>query len=134
MKRFLMLAALLAFAAPAVYADDEKPAEKKKAVDKTKAFATIDADSDGKISKEEFKKSMEKLLEKAKEKVESSGKGKGKGGDMLEKVLEKVADKAFEKLDADKDGSISKDEFEKAEFDPSNLKDLASKFGKKGDK
>ena len=33
-------------------------------------------------------------------------------------------------MDADNDGSISKDEFDKSEVDPGNMKDIRAKFGK----
>jgi hypothetical protein len=104
-------------------AEEDKKAEGKK-VDRAKVFDKLDADSDGKLSKEEYQKGMEKLMEKVKEKAE--GSGKSKGGAMLEKLMEKL----FEKLDADSDGSISKDEFNKSEFDPTSLKDIRAKFGK----
>jgi Ca2+-binding EF-hand superfamily protein len=104
--------------------EDKKAANKK--VDRSKIFDKLDADSDGKISKDEFQKGMEKLGEKVKEKVEASGKGNSKAGGMLEKIMEKL----FEKMDSDNDGSISKDEFNKSEIDPSNMKDIRAKFGK----
>ena len=144
MTKILFAAALTLFLGTAnfVRAEDEKKkteetttTEKKaeedtkakaKKIDKSKMFDTLDADSDGKISKDEFQKGMEKLGEKLKEKAEASGKGKGNGGAMMEKIMEKL----FEKMDADKDGSISKDEFNKSEIDPSKLKDLRSKLGK----
>ena len=69
---------------------------------------------------------MEKLGEKLKEKAEASGKGNGKAGGMMEKIMEKL----FEKMDADNGGSISKDEFNKSEVDPGNMKDIRAKFGK----
>jgi hypothetical protein len=106
-------------------AEEGKKAASKK-VDRSKMFDKLDADGDGKISKDEFQKGMEKLGEKLKEKAEASGKGKGQGGAMMEKLMEKM----FEKLDADGDGSISKEEYNKAEFDPSNIKDIRAKLGK----
>jgi len=134
--KLFALAAALAFVSPVAFADDEKKADDKKParagklagkVDKAKMFETMDADKDGKISKDEFKTAMEKMAEKIKERAgDKAGKGGGKAGDLMEKV----AQKAFEKMDANSDGSISKEEFEKSEFDPSNLKDLREKFGK----
>jgi hypothetical protein len=136
MVRKLLLAvavAVAAFAVPVAFADDDdKKADDKTAkkgklagkVDKAKMFEQMDANKDGKLSKDEFKAGLEKMAEKLKEKAGDKGGGKAAG------MLDKIADKVFEKLDADKDGSISKEEFEKGEFDPSNLKDLRAKFGK----
>lgn len=129
-RKLLLAVAVVAFAVPVALADekadDTKPAKKGKLagkVDKSKMFETMDANKDGKISKDEFKAGMEKAAEKLKERAADKG-GKAAG------ALDKIADKVFEKLDADKDGSVSKEEFEKGEFDPSNLKDLRAKFGK----
>lgn len=130
LRKFALLAALVAFA-PALFADDEKPADEKKPaakgkIDRTKLFGTMDADGDGKVTKEEYKKGMTGVADKLKEKAAD----KGKGGAALEKLGGQLADKAFDALDADKDGSLSKEEFEKAGFDPAKLKDLREKFGK----
>lgn len=65
-------------------------------------FEKLDADKDGSITKDEFKK------------VAEMGKGKGKG-----KLADKpeLLTKLFEKLDANKDGKLSKDEFKIAKGD-----------------
>ena len=130
----LLAAALVVLAAPVAFADDEKKADDKKPtrgkragkVDRAKLFDTMDGDKDGTVSKDEFASGMEKRAERIKERAgDKAGRG-ARAGDLMEKV----AQKAFEKLDANGDGSISKDEFEKSEFDPSNLKSLREKFGK----
>lgn len=127
LRKFALLAALVAFT-PALLADDEKPADEKKPaargkIDRTKLFSTMDADGDGKVTKDEYKKGMEKLAEKLKEKAGD------KGGAALEKLSGQLADKAFDAMDADKDGSLTKEEFDKSGFDPAKLKDLREKFG-----
>jgi len=100
---------------------DEKPDAKGKLgkfagkIDKAKIFAKLDADSDGKLTKDEFKKFTETIGEKLKD--------KGKGGKLPEGAL---GDKLFEKMDANKDGSVSKEEFEKADL-------LGGLAGKKGE-
>ena len=96
------------FCTATVEADDEKKADAKKAtkLDKAKLFERIDADKDGKITKEEYKKFFDGLMEKMKD----AGKGEKLAGKM-----DGLADKSFEKLDADKDGKITKEEFEKAD-------------------
>jgi Ca2+-binding EF-hand superfamily protein len=126
LRKLFALVAVAAFA-PVVFAEDEKKADEKKP-DRSKVFAALDADSDGKLTKDEYKKSLEKMTEKAKDKGGEKG---DKAAAALEKIGEKMIDKLFDKLDADKDGTISKDEFEKAEFDASKLKDLKEQFGKK---
>lgn len=132
-RKLLLAVAVVAFAVPVALADDDKktddtkPAKKGKLagkVDKSKLFETMDANKDGKISKDEFKAGMEKAAEKLKERAADKGGGKAAG------MLDKMADKVFDKLDADKDGSVSKEEFEKGGFDPSNLKALRGKVGK----
>lgn len=125
MSRKLFAAALLClFCTAAAQADDDKKAAK---FDKSKLFEKIDADKDGKITKDEYKKFFEAVGEKMKD----AGKGEkiaGKLGD--------VAEKSFEKMDADKDGKVTKEEFEKAEgfgdfggkIDAEKLKKLIQKF------
>jgi hypothetical protein len=130
LRTFALLAALVAFA-PAVVAGDDKPAAKKPAakgkIDRTKLFGTMDADGDGKVTKDEYKKGMEGVAEKLKERAAD----KGKGGAALEKLGGQLADRAFDALDADKDGTLTQEEFDKGGFDPAKLKDLREKFGRK---
>lgn len=125
MTRKLFAAALLCLCCAATAdADDDKKAKKAANFDKAKLFERIDADKDGKVTKDEYKKFFDTLAEKMKD----AGKGEkiaGKLGD--------VADKSFEKMDADKDGKITKDEFEKADgfgdkIDPEKLKKLIQKI------
>jgi hypothetical protein len=82
-------------------AEDNKPkkgkfAEKFKdragTIDTDKLFEKLDSDSDGKLSKEEFKKFFENL-----------------GQDKLAAASGRL----FARLDADSDGSLSKEEFKK---------------------
>lgn len=86
---------------------DDAPAAKGKAakVDKAKLFEKLDANADGKISKDEFTKWTDGIKEKLKEK---GGKG--------EKIADAMTGKMFEKMDANADGEVSKDEFEKFEL------------------
>ncbi len=137
MFRLLALtAAALFLAAPVAFAEDEKkPVEEKKPeekkpdakagkIDKAKLFGTMDADGDGKVTKDEFTKGMEKMFDKMK--VKAADKG-GKAADLLEKVGGQLIGKMFDKLDADSDGKLTKDEFEKAEFDTAKLREMLSK-------
>ncbi len=68
-------------------------------------FKRADANNDGKLSQDEFKKLPMFGGGKNAAKGESKGKGQGRGRDM--------ADAIFKKLDTDNDGSISLDEFKK---------------------
>lgn len=139
MFRLLALSAALLLATPVAFADDEKKADDKKpaakgrlkgAMDKGKMFDMMDADGDGKVTKEEFTKGMEKAFEKVKEKAADKG---GKAANVLDKLGGQLGGKLFDKLDADGDGKLTREEFEKAEFDPSKLRELAGK-GKGKDK
>lgn len=135
MFRLLALCAALLLAAPVAFADDEKKTDDKKAdlkgkLDKTKLFSTMDADGDGKVTKDEFTKGMEKVFDKVKEKAADKG---GKAAGALEKLGGQLGGKLFDKLDVDGDGKLTKEEFEKAEFDPAKLRDLVGK-GKGKDK
>lgn len=125
MFRLLALSAALLFVAPIAFAQEEKKADEKKGkIDKTKLFATMDADSDGKLTKDEFTKGMDKVMEKMKEKAADKG---GKAADLLDKLGGQIGGKLFDKLDADSDGKLSKEEFEKAEFEPGKLRELLGK-------
>ena len=125
--KMLLLAAFSFIATVSFAADDEKkpPAG---TVDKSKLFEKMDADSDGKVTKEEYKKFREQAAEKLKD--------SGKGGNIAGK-LDGILDKLFEKMDADGDGKVTKAEFEKFEpaggkLDADKLKGLLEKLKKKG--
>lgn len=112
MKSAWIFASLTAFAlfAGSALAED-KPAEKKPGDGKRPAkgkfdgkgkgpigegmFKRLDADSDGKVSKDEFKKLADL----------------GPGGKLKEKP--ELLDRIFNRLDANGDGSISAEEFKK---------------------
>ena len=125
MLRQLLLAAVLACCctgATALADDDKKPAKGKfGSVDKSKIFEQMDADKDGKITKEEFKKTREAMAEKLKDKLPAGAAGK----------MEKLLEGQFDKMDADKDGKLSKEEFEKGGLDPEQLKKLKEKLADK---
>jgi hypothetical protein len=108
---------LAAFAASITGADAQDAKKSKGKVDKAQVFQKMDADSDGKLSKEEFKTGFDKLIALMTE----------KGGEKAKKLAEKMdADKTFEKMDTNMDGSISLNEYEK--FEP------LGKLNKKTDK
>jgi Ca2+-binding EF-hand superfamily protein len=96
MKRTLLTLAALAVSAVAIStacAEDGDKGKDKGKRNPENLFKKLDANGDGKVSKEEFAKMAER----------AGGKGKGgKGGDKL-----------FGRLDGDNDGFISKDEFKK---------------------
>lgn len=127
-KLILLAASGLFCGATAAGGDDAEKTDDPKAgkFDKAKLFAKMDANGDGKVTKEEFKIFADAVKEKLKD------KGAGKG-EKLAGLL--GADKLFEKMDANKDGEVSKEEFEKFDFaaalrgkiDPSKLKNLKNK-------
>jgi hypothetical protein len=84
MKRTITTLAALAISAAFVTAADEAKKGAKKPADPAAAFAKLDANSDGSVSKEEF-------TAKAKDKAK--------------------AETAFGKKDKDGDGKLSKEEF-----------------------
>lgn len=127
MSRLLALSAALLLAPVAFAADDPQPQPKpgqRGNFDRAKLFEVMDADADGKVTKNEFKKGMETVAAKMKERGAA-----GRGGAILEKLGGQIGEKLFEKLDADSDGKLSKAEFEKFELDPTKLKDLRGKIG-----
>lgn len=117
-RKFVALALLAGSCALVTNADDaKKPAEgdgKRKfegKFDKAKLFEKWDANGDGKVSKEEYKKAMQAFADQMKE------KGGEKGAKFAEKAGE-FAEQRFKAMDKDGDGVVSKEEFEKAEFGP----------------
>ena len=89
-----ILTATLALSVSAwTYADETKPGEGRQR-DPAAAFQRLDADGNGKLSKEEFKK------------LATLGQG-------IFKDRPEVLDRLFERLDADKDGALSLDEYKK---------------------
>jgi Ca2+-binding EF-hand superfamily protein len=114
-KLFLLAAFAVGLSFPAASAEDEKKAKGKLGkLDKAKMFEKLDANADGKLSKDEFKVGIDKMKEML----------TTKGGEKAKELADKMdPEKTFEKIDADKDGSISKAEFEK--FEP--LADLRKK-------
>jgi hypothetical protein len=125
MTRKLLLPTAFLFVVGVASADDPKKAEGSKPVetakpddapkgklakaDRGKLFEKMDTNSDGKLSKDEFKTFTEAMKEKLKEKG-------GKAEKILEKAGDAFGEKMFDKMDANGDGEVSKEEFEKAEF------------------
>lgn len=116
-QRLLMALSVLAVVAliGAAGADDpEKSEKKKKGKGKGRPtaemiFKKMDANGDGKVSLEEFKKFQEERAAEMKEKLEKfpekfKDKGKGKTGNL---------DRRFRLIDTDGDGYISLEEFKK---------------------
>src|SRR5438477_10325486 len=112
-KLVLLAVAALLCAGTAAVADDEKkpddpkptdkkpePAKGKGKLDKGKLFARLDADGDGKLTREEFKKFAEMVRDRL--------QARGKGGKLPAGLGEKLLDR----LDADQDGVIAKEEYE----------------------
>jgi Ca2+-binding EF-hand superfamily protein len=98
MKKLISLAALAAFlfGVGFVQADDAKKDKKKADRGPDAAFKKADANSDGKLSADEFKKMGE-----------ARAKAKGREGKP------NAGDKAFKRLDANSDGAVSLEEFKK---------------------
>jgi hypothetical protein len=105
----------------------------KRKIDNDKLFGKLDADKDGKLTREEFRKVFEHLAPNP----------------ILEKLGDRrdaLADRMFDRLDKDKDGKLTKEEFKEFNGVGGNrdlgdlkdklekLKELKDKFGKKGDK
>lgn len=97
------------------FADDQDKNKRKKA-DPEAAFKKLDANSDGKLSREEFDKMRDNLPEKLKDRAKGAGQFGGK---------------MFELMDANKDGSVSLEEFKKAR---ERVADRVKKGKGKGDK
>lgn len=113
MVRALCFAALIGFVmSVAGAADDDKKPEPGKGkfggkggFDKGKMFEKMDANGDGKLSKEEYTKFFEGMAERMKDKGGDKG-GKFNPADM--------AAKGWEKLDPKGTGTVTKEEFEKS--------------------
>lgn len=119
--RLFALAALLALTGASLAADEKgSPRDKLKgkggAATLEKMFDKIDADGDGKITKEEFVKFLE---ERAKE------KGRGDRIGMF-------AGRIFDRLDGNKDGKLTKEEFAKFRDVIGKLRGGAGGAGGKG--
>lgn len=126
LPKSLLIAAFSFLGTLALASDDEKKPPVAGKLDKAKMFEKMDANGDGKVTKEEFKKFREQLAERMKNLP--NGKG-GNAAGMLEGVL----DKLFEKMDANNDGVVTKEEFEKFQADNAGKLD-AEKFQKLKDR
>lgn len=137
MRRLLLAGLIVSIGSFSAFAADDDPKKEEKKPrptfggDPEARFKKMDTDSDGKVTKEEFKKSFGKL----------GGLGKSKSGDMT--------DKLFDRMDTDKDGKITLDEYKKSQasltrglgnfggangkLDPERLKQLLERFKKKTD-
>jgi len=78
---------------------DAAPKAKGGLKDTDAIFKKIDANGDGKISKEEFRKFFADIA--------------AKSGKLSADMADQIADKLFDKLDANSDGFLSKEEFQK---------------------
>jgi ribosomal protein L29 len=116
MFRFLTGLAVLSFGLVTMSsagAADEQASPKR---DPDALFKKLDANGDGKLTKEEFAKFTEQM--------------KGKLGDRAEK-LGKVFDGLFDRLDANKDNSLSLEEFKKIGGGLAGPGGFKGKFGNK---
>ncbi len=94
-KLVLAIVLAMAFCAPSM-AQDEKKGKRERATPE-ETFKKIDANGDGKVTKEELKKWVE-------------------SNDRMKKQAESDAEfvnKMFDKMDANKDGSVSLEEYKK---------------------
>lgn len=114
MLRKMTAVALFALCCAAVgFSDDEKkPGDDKKpgkgGFDKGKMFDKMDANGDGKLTKDEFVKGMSAFYSMM------AAKGAGKGGKMDKEKMGEMLGQRFDAIDADKKGEITKEQFEKA--------------------
>ncbi|MBL8822673.1 MAG: EF-hand domain-containing protein [Planctomycetia bacterium] len=93
-KMVLALALALLFCAPGMAQDEKK---KRQQATPEETFKKMDADNDGKVTKEEWKKY-----------VDSDAR--------MQKAVEKDAEfasKMFDRMDSDKDGKVTLDEYKK---------------------
>jgi len=103
-----------------------KPAKPDRAgkPDPAEIFKRVDADGDGKVSKEEFKKFLAFMASRrgegkpegkpeGKHPARPEGKPEGKGGEAGHKPPPSaaMAEQLFERLDGNKDGFLSQEEF-----------------------
>lgn len=95
-KMALAAVLALAFSAPAM-AQEEKKAEKKQRPTAEQTFKQMDADGDGKVTKDEFKKYVEGNERMAKQAKDNP--------DFI--------DNTFKRMDADGDGKVTLDEYKK---------------------
>ena len=117
-KIILSMLAVLWLGCQFSFAGDDQDKKGRKKPDPEAAFKKLDANSDGKLSREEFDKMRENLPEKIKERAQGKGNGQFSG-------------KMFDLMDANKDGFISLEEFKKAR---ERVADRVKKGKGKGDK
>ncbi len=136
MAKHLMMAILAlsigTFAVTAAEEPKEEKKEEKKSFggrDPGTAFKKMDADGDGTVTKEEFKKGF------------GSGFGKGRPEGKAPEGRGELADRMFDRLDADKNGKLTEEEYKKGmsggfggggfggkgKFDPEKLKQFKDK-------
>jgi len=95
-KMALAAVIALAFSAPSM-AQEEKKAEKRQRPTAEQTFKRMDADGDGKLTKEEFKKYVEgneRMAKRAKDNPD-------------------YIDSTFKRMDGDGDGKVTLDEYKK---------------------
>ncbi len=101
MARCMLTLALTAFAFATMQAADADKKATKPGADFEAMFKKIDANNDGKITKEEFAKLPDEI------------KAKGEKGERIAQMITKKSDELFTKLDADKSGDLSMEEAKK---------------------
>lgn len=143
-QQFLLVGLSLSICAFSGFAADDDPKKEEKKADGKRfggiggdpetRFKKMDGDSDGKVTKEEFKKSFNAF-------GGALGKGNGQGANRGE-----FGDRMFDRMDADKDGKLTLEEYKQAHsaisglfggangrIDPEKLKQLQNRFKKKND-